>query len=216
MWISHALRTGGGFSAPVDLGFDDETFFFYSLAVAGADDMAYVVFQRSNGDLRLRRFSVGPGPAFNVTGLPTQVIAPASTNNPASYAVVAADGNKVAVSWFRCGGIFARVSNDQGATWGPIRKLIDAASCDGDFAAAPNSIAVEGDRIVVTYSAASAFGGAWVGLFRTTNDFATFSDDPITNNLHLEHLVGYLTVGGKTRLGAAFQRDDAIRFRRQV
>jgi hypothetical protein len=216
MWVAHALRTGGGFSAPINLGFDEETFFFYSLAAAGSGDMAYVVYQRSNGDLRLQRFTVGSGPAFSVTALPAQVVAPGSPGNPASYAAIAVDGDKVAVTWFKCGGIFARVSNDAGANWGPIRKLIDAASCDGDFAAAPNSIAVDGDRVVVAYSAASAFGGGWIGLFRTTTDFASFSDDPITNKFQVEHLVGYLTVGGVTRLAAAFQNGDAVRFRRQV
>jgi hypothetical protein len=130
--------------------------------------------------------------------------------------VIAASGDKVAVSWFRCGGIFARVSNNQGATWGPIRKLIGAASCDGDFAASPNSVAVMGDRIVVTYSAASAFGGGRIGLFRTTNDFANFTDDPITNNYQPEHLVGFLMVDGSVRLAAAFERPGLVKFRRQT
>ena len=119
------------------------------------------------------------------------------------------------VGWFRCDGLYARVSEDNGTTWKPIRKLIDAASCDGDFAASPNSIAARGDRIAMTYSAASAFGGGWIGLFRTTTEFASFSDDHITNRYQPEHLVGYLTVDGSVKLGAAFAKPDVIKFRRQ-
>ena len=213
MFVAHRLY--GDFSDPIDLGLDDETFFFNSLAVSAVNNAAYTVFQRSDGDLRLKRFTIGAGLAFNVTPHATQVIAPGTINDPASYAVIDAEGSKVAVAWFRCNALYARVSNDRGQTWGPIRKLLDTASCDGDFAAAPNSIAIDGSKIVVTYSAASAFGGGWIGLFRTNNDFASFSDDMITSNFHPEHLVGYVTVAGVTKLAAAFERPGVIRFRRQ-
>lgn len=215
LFVAHARRTGVGFSAPIDLGFDDETFYFNGLAVAGVDDMAYAVFQRSKGDLRMKRWSVGSGPNFPVNGHPTQVIAPATVNDPASYAVIAAEGSKVAVAWFRCTALYARVSNDWGQTWGPIRKLLDTASCDGDFAAAPNSIAIDGNKIAMAYSAAGFFGGE-IALIRTTNDFASFTDDTITANFHPEHLVGYVTVGAVTKLAAAFERPGVARFRRQL
>lgn len=216
LFVAHARRTGGGFSSPIDLGLDDETFYFSGLAVAGMDDRGYAAFQRSDGDLRFKRWSVGAGPTFPVTSHPTQMIAPGNTNDPASYAVMDAEGSKVAVAWFRCNALYARVSNDRGKTWGPIRKLLDTASCDGDFAASPNSIAIDGSKIVIAYSAASAFGGGWIGLFRTNNDFASFSDDMITSNYHPEHLVGYVTVGSATVLAAAFERPGVIRFRRQT
>ncbi len=215
LFLAHEERGSGAFGPPFDLGFDNETFFFNALAVAGTDDMAYVVFQRSDGDLRLRRYHVGPGPEDLVTGLGGQIVAPGNPGDPASYAVIAASGDKVALAWFRCNALYARVSNNSGATWGPIRKLLDTASCDGDFAASVNSINIRGNRIVVTYNAASAFGGGQIGLFRTNNDFASFSDDPITTDWQPEHIVGYLTVGGKVKLAAAFQRDDNVRFRRQ-
>ena len=107
------------------------------------------------------------------------------------------------------------MSDDFGQTWKPIRKLIDAASCDGDFAASPNSIAVRGDRIAMAYSAASAFGGGWIGLFRTTTEFAGFKDDTIWNKVQPEHLVGYMTFGGNVKPAAAFAKPDVIKFRRQ-
>jgi hypothetical protein len=135
--------------------------------------------------------------------------------NPASYAVIDATGNRVAVGWFRCDGVYARVSEDNGATWKPTRKLVDAASCDGDFAASPNSIALRGDRIALAYSAAGAFGGGCICLVRTTTEFASFSDDPIWNDFQPEHLVGYMTFGGNVKLAGAFEKPGIIKFRRQ-
>jgi hypothetical protein len=213
MFLTHSL--GSGWSSPIDLGLDNEIFFFNALAVAGVASNVYVVFQRSDGDLRFKRFSIGPGPAFNVTAHATMVLDNATMGDPGSYAVIDATGNRVAVGWFRCDGLYARVSEDNGTTWKPERKLIDAASCDGDFAAAPNSIALRGDRIAMAYSAASAFGGGWIGLFRTTTEFATFTDDQIWNGFQPEHLVGYITVNGNAKLAGAFEKPGVVKFRRQ-
>ena len=76
MFVAHSRGTG--WSTPMDLGLDNETFFFNALAVAGAGSNAYVVFQRSDGDLRFKRFSIGSGPNFPVTAHAAQVIAPAN------------------------------------------------------------------------------------------------------------------------------------------
>lgn len=216
LFVAHARRSDGIFGAPINLGFDDETFFFTSLAVAGVSDTAYAVFQRSDGDLRFKRWSIGSGPGFAATPHATQVIGSGTPNNPASYAVIAAAGDKVAVAWFKCGALWARVSNNRGQTWGPARKLIEHAACDGDFIAVQRSIAIRGGRIVVAYTAAGIVGDGEVGLFSTTTDFASFSDDMIAPSYHLEHLVGFVTVGGDAKLAAAFNRVDKIRFRRQM
>ena len=212
LFVAHAPRGGGVFSAPIDLGLDDETFFFRSLAVAGAGDRAYAVFHRSDGDLRFKSWSVGAGPGFPVTAHPTQRIGGGRPNNPASYAVIDAAGDKVAVAWFRCNAIWARVSNDRGQTWGPARKLVEHAGCDGDFIAVQSSIAIQGDRIALTYHAAGFFSSE-VRLIRTRSDFATFSDVQIAKRFQLEHLVGFLRAAGEWRLAAAFQREDRVRFR---
>jgi hypothetical protein len=190
-------------------------FFGRSLAVAGVDGMAYAVFARSDGDLRFKRWSIGAGPGFAVTPHPTQVIGGGKLENPASSAVIAARGNKVAVAWFKCGGLFARVSNDRGQTWGPVREVLDHVACFGDFGASQRSIAIRGDRIVIAYIAFGIKSPGWVGIIRTTNNFATFSDDAITQKGHDEHLVGYVTVGGNVKLAAAFDPGDRVRFRRQ-
>jgi hypothetical protein len=215
LWVAHARKSDGTFGAPINLGLDNETFFGRSLAVAGVADTAYAVFARSSGDLRFKRWSIGPGPAFAVTPHATQLIGPGTASNSASEAVIAAAGDKVAVAWFKCGGIFARVSNDRGATWGPLRKVLDHVACDGDFGASPRSIAIRGDRIAITYLGFGIPNVSFVGLIRTKTDFSKFNDDVITFAGHDEHLIGYVTVGGVTKLAAAFDNGDRIRFRRQ-
>ena len=109
------------------------------------------------------------------------IIGPGTQNNPAFQPVIAAEGNKVAVAWMTCNAVVARVSNDKGQTWGPIRTLVEHAACDGDFIAAPNSIAIRGNRIAVEYTSFGIFGDGEENLIRTTNDFASFSDDEISS-----------------------------------
>lgn len=215
--VAHALRTGGAFSAPIDLGIDDGTFFgrSNSLALAGVSDTAYVAFTRSDGQLRFKRWSIGSGPGFAVTPHATHVIGPGIPNNSASDTVLAAAGDKVAVAWFKCNAIFARVSNDRGVHWGPVRKLIAHQACDGDFGASPRSIAIHGSKIVVTYLAFGLGSPGWVGVIRSSNDFATHTDETIAHVGHSEHLVGFVKSGGIYRLAAAFDPGDSIRFRRQ-
>lgn len=212
--LAHKRTFGSTFSEPIDLGEDDRDF-RRSLAVAGADDSAYTVFARSDGDLRFKRFDVGSGPGKPVTGHPTQVIGPGTPGDSADAAVIAAAGDKVAVAWLDCDAMYARVSDDRGQTWGPIRELVPHAICGGDFGALPRSLAIRGDRMVLSYLAFSFFGPGFVGLVSTTNDFATFDDEPIAQGDQDEHLVGFIRAEGVIKLGAAFDTGDRIRFRRE-
>jgi hypothetical protein len=217
MFVAHGRRTGGGFSNPIDLGFDSDTFFGGELVVAGVGDTAYAAFTRTGGDLRLMRWSVGSGPGFAVAPIDETIIDDATRNDPAADVVIAAAGDKVAVAWSRCDAVYGRVSNDRGDTWGPIRELVGHAACGGDFFASPSSIAISGSRIAVAYLFAGIPNAGGVGLIRTMNNFVNFSDDTIKDSFDFEHLIGFLTVSGQTRLGAAFQPDDSrVRFRRQT
>jgi len=216
LFIAHAERDGSPFSAPIDLGFDGDTQYFSGLVVAGVSDTAYVAFRRTSGDLRLKRWLVGAGPDYPVATSPSVIIGPGTPDEPAFQPVIAAAGNKVAVAWMTCNAVVARVSNDKGLTWGPIRTLVEHAACDGDFIAAPNSINIRGEQIVVEYSAFGIFGDGEEYLIRTQSDFATFQDDLIAEHGHLNHLVGFLRVAGATKLAAVFQRGENIRFRRQI
>jgi hypothetical protein len=216
LFIAHEATNDVQFSNPIDLGFDGSEF-QNGLAVAGVDGMAYAVFSRTGGDLRFRSWSVGGAPNYPVTMNPGKIIGPGTQNNPAFQPQIAAAGNKVAVTWMNCNAVFARVSNDMGVTWGPIHTLIEHAACDGDFIAAPYSIAVRADRIALEYTAFGIVGDGDENLIRTANDFASFSDDQISTHGHRLHLVGFLTVNDRTRLGAAFQvGNDLIRFRRST
>jgi hypothetical protein len=216
LFVAHAERFGEGFGAPILLGSDGDPVFFADMAIAGVSDFAYVAYRLSSGDLRFKRWSVGGSPNYPVAGFASTIIGPGTSAEPAFEPVIAAYGDKVAVAWMTCDAVVARVSNNNGATWGPIRTLIEHAACDGDFIAAPNSIAIRGSRIAVEYSSAGIVGDGDESLIRTTSDFASFSDDMIASVGHVEHLVGYLQVAGNTKLAAVFQRGDNIRFRRQV
>lgn len=212
LWLSHALRAGGPFSEPEFLSFHFDNV-FNALAVAGVDNRAYAVFQGFDGELQFARWSVGSGPGFAVTLLDEQEIGPGRPNNPAFNAVIAAAGDKVAVAWTRCGGMFARVSNDRGATWGPVHRLLDHAACGGDFFTAPSSIAIRGNEIALTYDGAGIPNVSFSSLIRTTNDFASFTDDTIAEG-HVQHMVGYVRSGGEWRLADVFwTRGGRIRFR---
>ena len=216
LFVAHGERAGGEFSAPIDLGFDAESRAFSGLVVAGVNDSAYAAFRRTSGDLRFKRWLVGAGPDYPVATSPTVVIGPGTVDEPAFQPVIAAAGDKVAVAWMTCSAVLARVSNNKGLTWGPIRTLVEHAACDGDFIAAPNSIAVRGDRIALEYTSFGIVGDGEENLIRTQSDFAAFQDDIISNSAHFNHLVGFLRVGGENKLAGVFQRMDDVRFHRQI
>jgi hypothetical protein len=200
------------------LGTNNNTLFGGGLATAAADGLAYVAFTKSDGDLRVRRWSVSGGSPPTVTPLGTVVVGNGSHNNQTSNPLIAANGSKVVVVWSRCQGIFGRVSNDHGATWGPARTLFDEFnSCEADAAAGQDSVAIRNGRIAVSYGIASAFGGGDNHLIRTNNDFAAFSDDSLGGPFHIVELIGYVTVDGHRKLADAFQKGfDNIRYRRQL
>lgn len=77
------------------------------------------------------------------------------------------------------------------------------------------SIAIRDGRIVIAYMALGIVGDGGVGLFSTKTDFASFSDEQIAPTFQHEHLVGFVQVGGDTKLAAAFNRQDRVRYRRR-
>ncbi len=218
MYVGFASRISGPFGAPRFLGTNNNTLFGGSLATAAADGLAYVAFTKSDGDLRIRRWSVSGGATPTLIPLGTQVIGNGSHNNQTSGALIAANGSKVAVVWSRCQGIFGRVSNDHGASWGPVRTLFNEFnSCEADAAAGQDSVAIRDGRIAVSYGIASAFGGGENHLIRTNNDFASFTDDGLGSPFHIVELIGYVTVSGNRKLADAFQKGFIeVRFRRQL
>ncbi len=215
LYVAHAERFELDYSSPILLGSDGDVAVSADMAIAGVSDFAYVAYRLASGDLRFKRWSVGGSPDYPVGAFASMIIGPGTPDEPAFEPVIAAYGDKVAVAWMTCSGVVARVSNNNGATWGPIRTLVELGGCDGVFLA-PNSINIRGSRIALEYSAFGVVGDGDEYLIRTTSDFASFSDDLIASQGHLEHLVGYLLVSGNTRLAAVFQRGENIRFRRQV
>ncbi len=116
MNIAYSDASGENFGPPDDLGLDAEVNFARNLAVAGVNDAAYAVFTRSDGDLRFKRWSIGPGPGFAVNPHAPVVIGGGTTDEPVYDAVIAAAGDTVAVAWGRCNNLFTRVSDDGGVS----------------------------------------------------------------------------------------------------
>jgi len=218
MYVAYGSRTTGTFATPIYLGQNDNTLYFGSLAVGAADGYTYAAFAKGDGDLRLRRSTVTGGASPTVSLIGTQVIANGTHNNQASNAKIAAEGSKVVVVWQRCQGIFGRVSNDHGATWGPVRTLFDEFnSCDADAAAGVDSVATRDGRIAVSFGIASAFGGGENRLIRSSNDFASITDDVLSSSFHQTEIVGFVTVSGNRKLADAFKKGfDSLRYKRQL
>jgi hypothetical protein len=206
----------GDFGPATDLGLDAEVWYARNLAVAGVSDRAYAIFSRSDGALRFKRWSIGPGPSFTVTPHAARVIGPSLEGEPVGDSVIAAAGDTVAVAWTVCGSLKARVSTDRGQTWGPIRAFFGLRpnDCVVDFGASATRIAIRGDRIVLTYSAFGLGGPPTSGLIQTTNGFATRSRSDCPTAISL-HMVGFVRAGGETKLADVFERGDRIRLRRQ-
>ena len=214
MNVAYSDPSGEDFGPPDDLGLDAEANFARNLAVAGVNDAAYAVFTRSDGDLRFKRWSIGSGPGFAVNPQAAVVIGGGTTDEPVYDAVIAAAGDTVAVAWGRCNNLFTRVSEDGGASWGPVRSPF-GGGCIEDFFPSPTSIHIRGVRIALTYHAFGLFGPPSFNLIRTTNAFMDSTDVTIAG-AHDQHLVGYVTTaGGAVKLGDAFDTGDRIRYRRQ-
>jgi hypothetical protein len=215
MNIAYSDPSRENFGPPNDLGLDAEVNFARNLAVAGVNDAAYAVFTRSDGDLRFKRWSIGPGPGFAVNPHAAVVIGGGTTGEPIYDAVIAAAGDRVAVAWGRCNNLFTRVSDDGGASWGPVRSPF-GGGCIEDFFPSPTSINLRGNRIALTYHAFGLFGPPAFHLIRTTDEFMGADPDDRIAGAHDQHLVGYVTTaGGAIKLGDAFDTGDRIRYRRQ-
>ena len=210
--LSHALLSDGEFGSPMTLSVVDEGM---GLALTASPNAAYAAFGRSDGHLRVKRFNVGSGPDFTVSGEAADVVSPGSERDPAYSPEIDVDGSNLAVAFGRCGGTYARVSEDGAQTWGPVQK-IRHIPCDviAEGGTGVESIAVEGDRIALVVISVFIPDTEISSLVRTRNGFQTTRDEEIGD--HQSHQVGYVTVNGEVKLGDAFSKHfDVLKFRRQ-
>ena len=183
--VTDSLRGSLAFDVPIDLGAasPDGT----APVVAGVNHWGYVAWT-SGDDVRFKRFRVGSGPGFALTPYADRRLGSGTGARPASLPVIAADGARVVVAWTRCGDTQARVSNDSGATWGPVRTLRHGA-CGSESGSVPTGAAILGDRIAVTLA---NIGPDSERVVRTRNGFASFTDTRLGDGADLE-LFGYVT-----------------------
>jgi hypothetical protein len=211
LFATHARLADGELRSPINLGTMDEGL---GLALAATDNAAYAAFGHDDGRVRVKRWNVGPGPDFNVSGEPADIVSPGTRRDPAYSPHIDVDGGTVAVAFGRCSGTYARVSADGGDTWGPVRN-IRHLGCEGvvDGGSNPESIAVSGDRIALVVLDFGIPNFEASSLVRTRNGFATSREEDLGDG---SHMVGFLMHNGEVKLGDAFsKRNEVIKFRRQ-
>ena len=207
VYVNWAARSAASFnSTPMDLGLlaSDAG----KPVIAGSGNNVYVAWSTPSGTIRIHRWNDASG----VTDLGERQLA---TGNPsgggAGVPRIDASGGKVAVTWFDCGDMRARVSNDRGATWGSTRTLFTGA-CGSEFGGLPNSIAISGSRVLVAFDLFAT--RQTQHMVSTTNDFGSFTD-------HLAYaasdllLLGFVHPSGATKVAGAVDEGTRVRFLRQ-
>jgi hypothetical protein len=111
------------------------------------------------------------------------------------------------VAWARCGDILARVSANKGATWSPVRRVVDGP-CTSDRAR-PLSVAAQGTKIALLYRSPGV-PNASTRLILTSNGFMDYTDDAVSA-AHQADLISY---NGHAGLVIEYDTGDVINSRR--
>lgn len=209
VFVNWAARSFASFdSAPMDLGplgSDAGT-----PVIAAAGNSVYVAWSTPSGTIRIHRWN----DASMVSDLGERQL---GTGNPsgggAGVPRIDTIGGKVAVVWYDCGDIRARVSTDHGASWGSTRTLFTGA-CGSEFGGLPSSVAIGGSKILVAYDRFAGFGHQSQRMISTTNGFGSFTDRPAYGTSDLL-LLGFVHPSGGTRIGGAVDEGTRLRFLRQ-
>jgi hypothetical protein len=215
MWVASARLSDGVFGAPTTLGLTD-LFFPAGLVLAAANNKAYAAFVRDDGPLRVKRWTIGAGPGYPLSTGPAVIIGPGTGNRAPYDPEIDASGERVAVTWGKCSSTLARVSTDAGATWGTV-KTIEEFGCNvEDAGSSPTGMAVRGSRLALTYAIFGIPNAHIEFLTTSTNGFNSF--DTSTLGEHQNHLAGFVTVSGETKLFDVYSNSAGhrIKFRRQV
>ncbi len=186
-------------------------------ALTGVKDRAYLVaaFRGRPGHappIRFHRWSVGPGALAPVTYLGSTRIAKRG-HSP----VIEAHGDNVVVAWAGDGSLKTRVSHDRGKTWGP-KRTVQGPIDDAGYL--PLSIALEGDRIVLTHALRGCsfeppFECSSIEyLVSTRDDFATWKERRLSRDAD-DLIVDFVTVAGERRLAAVLDKGSRISFLRK-
>jgi hypothetical protein len=213
--VASALLDDGVFGAPIDLGIHVSEYYSAGLSLAASGSAAYAVFNKSRGDLRLKRWTIGSGSGHKLNGHPIQTLYQGTRNCPATSAEIAAHGNTVVVGWDRNSTIHQRVSTDRGLTWGPVRGEDSQYECESivEGAVFMTAIALAGSRMVATEMGCGFFDCG--NFMEKSNDRFAHAEFQSLGNDQIHHIV-FVTVNGAPRFADAYSTDTRIRFRRQV
>lgn len=187
--LAHALRSDLAFGAAIDLGLAPDPVDFSPPVVAAAGRFGYVAWQSGNA-IRFRRWRTGIAPPYAPTAFAALTVGPGSSAKPAQHPIIGAEGDKVVVAWTRCADLFARVSIDRGASWGPIRKLADHP-CPGEIGAYPNNVDIFGGSIAIEYSFIGPAGDK-ERVITSSSDLAGRTNTLLGSGADLQ-LFGYVT-----------------------
>lgn len=123
-------------------------------AIAATPSAIHVAWKNGT-KLRYKRFTVGAGPDFAITPLPTKTL---DTSSSLDELRLAAEGNRVVLAWERGSNVVARVSTDQGSTWKPRATLFRGGGPANADAAVTNAD-VLGKTIIVSATVWTCFEG---------------------------------------------------------
>jgi hypothetical protein len=184
--------------------------------IAASGNTAYAVFGTASGELRLKRWTIGPAPGYRLTGHPIEVIGDGTNRCYSETPVIVADGATVAVAWTRNSGLFARVSSNRGTTWGPPR-IVTHVGCRAlvDGYQSATGIAARGSHMAIAVESCG-FGYCTTGFYATRDLFAhaswTALWDGRENRFRVD-AIGYLTASRQLWLADAYSGRGGVRFR---
>ena len=189
--IQHARTDEGIFGAMIDMG--SAPFGRGAPHLDATDSRVHLAW--SDGNIRLRRATLGGAPDYPVAWLPTQDL------GAGQWPVVVAGGSGVAVFFYRDGDTYVRVSQDHGATFAAARRLLD-----GDpsvFVYIPTDAAISGARIVLS---AEGGGDAFGQQHRltSTNGGLSWTAQMVNDAYADERHVAFTVEGSAPTLAEAF------------
>ena len=165
----------------------------------------------SDGNVRLKRASLGGGPGYSVNWQATQNLGPGESP------IVVTGGMRVVIFYYRNGDTWVRVSENSGGSFAAAEKLMD-----GDpkvYVYQPESAAISGTRVVVSVlGGGDAFGtGHRLQSFDGGETWSTTTSNP---NFSDWRKLAFTSEAGSAKLAELwfddlFEDNNKIVYRRQ-
>ena len=200
-----------------DLGTGDEG---RGLAIAATKDRVYVAWVQGTS-IKLRRFSVGSAPHYNLSSLGTSTVGSLPHGGSVE---LGAQGDRVVLAYTQNSDVRLRRSTNRGASFGSS-KTIRNNSDEGFVSAWPTSVSIKGERMVVGVTEVAGdigFDGAGFG-YLSTNGGSSWTSKP--HHLHGLLVAGLVKVGDGYRYAEAWDQSihdesddpavERLRFRRE-